>query len=322
MELVPLDEVSLYEYIFERYVELEANAADLSQDLGILSRSESELNVDIQPHHIVKKKKAVQKDEYSFTVRQSLTSLHSNRDNNNSTTGYVLWTTSTFILKWLLYNEHATLFTKGGVSNDVEVQSLFQCEQDNKSRYILELGTGMSPMFPIAFSNYVEKYVATDQKDILPRLKDNIQENQAECRRRILKSSTVSLENLKRRTELECELDVALLNWELFTTSEKAKEDPVLHCDPHCHLNIIAMDVIYNEYLIAPFLNTLQSLFVWYSGQGLTVSASIGIQLRTQDVLEMFLEEAIIEREFTVHAVNEEKLNQSRFILLHITLDH
>lgn len=321
MELVLLDEETLYEYIFERYVELEANANDLSQDLGILSRNESELEIDIGPHRLVtRKKKAPERDEYTFSIHQNLTSLNSNRDNNNSTTGYVIWTTSTFILKWLLYNDNATIFTRGGVKDEVDITSIFQCQQDDKLRYVLELGTGTSPMFPIVFSNYVDKYVATDQKDILPRLKDNIQENQSECRRRLLKSNTIALDDLKRRTELECQIDIALLDWELFSGSKKSRNDPVLQCGPNFHLTIIAMDVIYNEYLIVPFLTTLESLFVWYTEQNVTVSALIGIQLRTQDVLEMFLEEAIIERQFIVHAVDEKELNKSRFILLHVNL--
>lgn len=319
MQLVSLNADTLYEYLFERYIGLESNAANLSQDLGIQSRNEAELDIDISPKQVApaksgRKTKKVELDEFNFTIKQNLTSLNSNRDNNNSTTGYVLWTTSTFTLKWLLYNENAVLFRRG----DDRIKSLLQSRQDENERYVLELGTGISPIFPIAISNYVEKYVATDQKDILPRLKFNIQENQAECRRRVLTSESIELDNLKRRTTTECQLDVTVLDWELFKINDKTQH--LLLPDGPSHLTIIAMDVIYNEYLVIPFLNTLKSLFTWYKNLGLSVSGLIGIQLRTEEVVRLFLEELIIERNFEVHAVNEPELNSSRFILLHITL--
>ena len=223
------------------------------------------------------------------------------------------------MIKWLLYNEHSKIFTKGGHIDNVDIPSMFQYNQDENMRCILELGTGISPIFPIIFSNYLDKYVATDQMGILSKLKYNIQQNQQECRRRLLRSNTIELAELKRRTELECELDVVQLDWELFTDKTK-RTDPVLLSPEDSHITIIAMDVIYNDYLINPFLKTLKALFEWYTAKKCTVCALIGIQLRTEDVVESFLESCVIEHQFKVYAVDEEQLNKSRFILLYATL--
>ena len=100
LRLVPLEEETLYEYIFERYMELESNIGQLSQDLGIQSRNQSAVEIDIFNEE---KSKVQNKDAFTLTIEQSLTSLNSSQDNNNSTTGYVLWTTSCFMIKWLLY---------------------------------------------------------------------------------------------------------------------------------------------------------------------------------------------------------------------------
>lgn len=309
-----LDAEKIYEFVFDRYIDLEARADHLAQDLGIASRREATVEIEIRPDSSFHEKS---NDIYYLNIEQSLTSLNSSKDNNNSTTGYVLWTTSIFMAKWLLYNKNARILIKGGTLPNLKIDSMFQRKQDARKRCIVELGTGISPMFPVIFSNYVDKYVATDQRGILSKLRHNIEENQSECNKRVLKSSTLQLSGLLHRTEEECNLDVTDLDWELFKPTGK-HASTTLNCPEGSHVTLLAMDVVYNDFLIKPFLQTLDELYNWYESQKCTVSSIIGIQLRAQDVVEKFIEDAVIEKGFKVYNLDDEELSQSRYILLYI----
>lgn len=320
LQLCLLNEYKIYEHIFERYVQLENNSNVLEQDLGIHSRNNGCLELDIEPR---KYNKVL--DTFNLQINQSITCLNSSKDNNNSTTGYVLWSTSPFILKWILYSSDANILRNGGVlnvkdgnisDNPLHITPLFS--KPDKSSYIIELGSGSSGLCPIVLSNYVNKYLATDQKGIIPLLKKNICNNLSEVYRRNAVSFTLEID-ASRKTELSCQLEVLQLDWEKFNI-EESDIDSLMTINTEHSLNIyvIAMDVIYNDFLIQPFLSTLTHLFKWYRDKNITISCLLGVQLRAQNVIENFLEQAIVDFGFTIYFMSSDHLIASRFNLYYI----
>lgn len=325
-----LDEDGIYEHLFERYSLLQKHANELKQDLGIVSRSSSDLEVSFEPQpgsHV--------KEHFNFEIAQSLSSLNSSRDNNNSTTGYVVWSTTPFFLQWLLYSPSGAIFGKGGtieVEGDAshsayELPAIFgsrTVDTDESSdvpaapqHIIVELGAGIAGMLCVALANYVDKYVCTDQKGLLNGLKRNIKHNIDELRLRNMESSTLGFE-ISRRTALKTELDVLDLDWESFGLKSPNFHTLLTPAGPST-VCILSMDVVYNEFLIAPYLRTLKKLLQTYEKSGNTSFAILGIQLRDQDVVEMFLSTAVVQFELKVCAIVDSEIDKTRFGLYYIT---
>lgn len=346
VKLVSLDEDSLYEHIFERYVELGRHTESLKQDLGIQQRDASTLEIDIEPplpsvDSIKPRKrkgsKRTEGERYNILVEQSLSDLNSSVSNNNSTTGYVLWSSTPFFLRWLLYNPEAQPFREG--SNVVEIMeregtatipSMYSSTSARQESVgILELGTGISPLMASVLCNHVSAYVCTDQRGILNRLKYNLKENLSQITRRQCISATLGIESeiesaapenddgeemYRTRRKPMVQLEVQELDWEKFDAKT-----------PHPYLDqlssscgtvyILAMDVIYNEYLIDPFLNTLSALRNYFSENNITVSCLVGVHLRSQDIVTQFLEQAVIEHELPVQYIHSTTIEESRYAL-------
>ncbi|CUS24088.1 LAQU0S13e03004g1_1 [Lachancea quebecensis] len=326
-----LDEDGIYEHLFERYSLLQKHADELKQDLGIVSRSCGDLEVSFepQPHSHVK-------EPFNFEISQSLSSLSSSRDNNNSTTGYVVWSTTPFFLQWLLYSRSGAIFGQGGtieVEGDpfhstYEMPAIFSSRvvdpadspdaRVTPQHIIVELGAGIAGILCVALANYVDKYVCTDQKALLNGLKRNIKHNIDELRLRNMESSTLDFE-ISRRTALKTELDVLALDWESFDL-----KSPNLHAlltpASLSTVCILSMDVVYNEYLIEPFLRTLKKLLQSYRASGHSPFAVLGIQLRDQDVVEIFLSTAVVQFELRVCAIVDPDIEKTRFGLYYITI--
>lgn len=193
-------------------------------------------------------------DSYHVSVGQSISSLHSSRDNGNSTTGYVLWSTTPFFINWLLYSTSAAPFRLG---SQVEVTCGSSCEghmlelprlidltgADRGKRGILELGAGISGILPVILGNFVDTYVSTDQKGILNKLKDNIMENLSQLTRKRCISRSLRLElptvepvgdaditaaSLPSKSTLH--LEVAALDWEKINLQDKRPTLCILSC--------------------------------------------------------------------------------------------
>ncbi|QHS74874.1 S-adenosylmethionine-dependent methyltransferase [Saccharomyces paradoxus] len=354
-----LDEETIYEHVFERYMQLEGQSGKLPQDLGIQDRSGCVLEIAIEPSGLEsgKKKKRVRRrnkadafeedrevavDSYHVSVEQSISSLHSSRDNGNSTTGYVLWSTTPFFINWLLYNASAAPFRLG---TQVEVVRGSPCEghmlelpklidltgADHSKRCILELGAGIAGILPVVLGNFVDIYVSTDQKGILNKLKDNIMENLSQLTRKQCISESLRLElptlepvdngataTKSALPKSTLNLEVAALDWEKINLQDKKTHSlhPELSLigETCSSVYVIAMDVIYNEYLIDPFLKTLEQLKHWFRiTYSLQFHALVGIHLRSQEVTTLFLEKAIIEHDFTVYDIIDQVLQESRF---------
>lgn len=360
-----LDEETIYEHVFERYTQLEGQSGKLAQDLGIQDRRGGVLEITFEPSGLEggRKKKRVRRrnkassveedqnvavDSYHVSVGQSISSLHSSRDNGNSTTGYVLWSTTPFFINWLLYSTSAAPFRLG---SQVEVTCGSSCEghklelprlidltgADRGKRGILELGAGISGILPVILGNFVDTYVSTDQKGILNKLKDNIMENLSQLTRKRCISRSLRLElptvepvgdaditaaSLPSKSTLH--LEVAALDWEKINLQDKKTHSlhPELSLigETCSSVYVIAMDVIYNEYLIDPFLKTLKQLKYWLqTTYNLQFHVLVGIHLRSQEVTTLFLEKAIIEYDFTVYDIVDQVIQESRFNFYLIT---
>lgn len=377
LDLFSLDDESLYEHIFERYVRLENGIDDLKQDLGIQNRNNSQLEVTIAPteayfddHKRKRNKKKnirnskkgdVQLDTSTITntfelvIDQSFTSLNSSRDNNNSTTGYVLWSITPFFIEWLLYSPSSRLFRTGGMfyrneehndeNNTVHspnyIPGLLNLNKDTKTS-IIELGSGISGILSIVLGNYVDTYIGTDQRGILNKLKQNIEQNIQQLSLRTVESQTLNLitpelvrgrdneedneediTTINRKRKPRIQLEIEPLDWETFQLNDKTAPNlyPYLDkikSDGTETVYILALDVIYNDFLIKPFIHTLKQLLHFYrqpQGSIKDVACLVGIHLRSQEVVTEFLEQAVIEEKLSIWSVNCLEWSQSRFNL-------
>lgn len=339
MNLLELDEETLYDHICERYMELNANADDLKQDLGIENKEINCLEIDIEPDvSIIDSKKSRRRrnkkvenfDSFSFNIDQSITSLYSSQDNNNSTTGYVLWSTTPFFIKWLLYSE-GSLPLREGMDVDLvnregqyHLPAIFNNKKTDHGQKvgIIELGTGISSILTLILSNYVDRYLATDQRGILNKLKSNIKENLIQLNKRKCVSATLQVDQTEIVEDLSTQrivrLETDVLDWETFQLVN-ANEDkyPYLQAiKQDCKtVYIMAMDVIYNEYLIEPFLGTLKRLRDYYMVGGSKVVCLVGMHMRSEGVVTEFLETAILEYDLPIKYVDDMAWNTSRHSL-------
>ncbi|CEP61413.1 S-adenosylmethionine-dependent methyltransferase LALA0_S03e02300g [Lachancea lanzarotensis] len=326
--LVLLDEDTAFEHVFDRYTNLQKNASKLSQDLGIVSRSTTSVNLEFGPRD---EKQCLRRERFSFEISQSLSSLNSSQNNNNSTTGYVVWSTTPFFLQWLLYSPTGHVFAHGGtlecetetnsktciipaIFSDIRLES-----EEQPLRQIVELGCGVAGILGITLGNYVDKYVYTDQKALLDRLKHNVAANVDEMRMRGMESSTLGFD-LPRKTPLRTQMDVLSLDWEKFDP-RPAKLHPLLKPQRTAIVTILSLDVVYNEYLIEPYLRTVQGLLRAYKELGHVSYALVGIQLRDQEIIQSFLECAIVEFELLVRAIMDPEIESTRFGLYYIELN-
>lgn len=205
---------------------------------------------------------SIPENDIDLVVRQSISQLSSKQ--TTSTTGFICWNTSIQMVDWLL--------------------SPLCPFKLSKSQVVLELGSGVGGICASTLLKLVGRYIATDQKHILKLLKENIVANVPHYR-----SSTISNSVLKLTTSI----DVIEFDWEeiengLFNLAE-------LHLDS-IHL-IIASDTIYNEYLVAPFINALKAVL------SKNVYAVIAIQLRDAVTIERFVTDLVGTDGLSVYVV-------------------
>lgn len=376
--LFHLDESSLYEHIFERYVQLENGIDELKQDLGIQNRHDNQIEINIEPWENMLKKEGTQtnrktgrvlrkrrnhknneitdtciiENTFNLAIDQSITSLSSSKDNNNSTTGYVLWSITPFFIKWLLYSPSGEVFRSGikdipiiyskddeqKIDNDVtamNIPSLLNTKNQSGGKVsVVELGSGISGILPITLGNYVDKYIATDQRGILNKLKENITGNMSQLPLRSVKSVTLGIDDTPksdnsnddelvvtaRRIKPRLSLEVQSIDWETFKLNQTTQSTLYPYLEEIKHegagtVYVLAMDVIYNDFLIKPFLETIKQIQAYYTDSQQTVVCLVGIHLRSQDVVTSFLEQAVIEEELNVFSVDTPEWEHSRFNL-------
>lgn len=315
---------------------------------------------------------SIVKNTFNFIVDQSLTCLNSSRDNNNSTTGFVLWSITPFFLKWLLYDPTANAF-RSGISNyllgresleeeeidtplkkdnpHVQISSILNLQsisnkeiaknsKEGHKKCVIELGSGISGILPIVLGNYVDYYIGTDQQGILNKLKYNIKENCSQITLREIYSKSLNIEpcdddsSIVEKNDTDTErkaperpklfLEIECIDWETFKLDTESISSLYPSLDTMKQLEsktvyIVAMDVIYNDFLIKPFLNTIQQLRDYYleddNNKSATVIILIGVHLRSQEVVITFLEQAIERDIWSVYSIDTLEWKKSRFNL-------
>lgn len=317
LRLEQLDEELIDEHICDRYIELGSRTEELSQDLGIVDSSARTITIDFEPSTPKRKgKKRVSNDglddRYYLEVSQAITSLHSSRDNDNSTTGFVLWCTTPFFVRWLLYDPEASPFRTGGSIEDVAVPPLL-----GSSTAVFELGSGTSGILPVVLGNYVSAYICTDQRGLINGMNANIKHNLLQLNKRRCVSKSLQIE-ASGDTKPTVNLETMPLDWEKFEiTSQNVPFE--LQLAANCStVYIVAMDVVYNDYLIDPFLRTLSQLLQHFQGLSIQTHCLIGVHMRAQDVVTDFLHKAVLEYDLPVCYIRSDTLQASRFSIYFI----
>lgn len=293
------DEDLIYEHINERYAFMAENTDTIKQDLGIIDAGENNITIEIEytkegkePTKRTKKKRNPAKEHFAIELEQLPTSLKSNT-NGNSTTGFVVWQSAFFFINWVL--------KEGGKE--------FLGWQDGAFD-VIELGTGVNCTNSIVISNFTNNfYICTDQKGILNKLKRNCLNNMKEIKRynSSIKNSLSSLDSqnhqLFRSKSLDINSSAAVetdatdfrfevlhLDWcEEETYNQFLSEADFISSSSNDSLSILAVDVIYNEFLIVPFVKTLKKLLSLRKN----IDAIIVLQLRDESIILDFLSECL-----------------------------
>jgi Lysine methyltransferase len=201
----------------------------------------------------------------TFTIQQSPGLLQSNRD--AGTTGAVLWKITPHVANWL-----------SSTNNFLWKQGWLQ-----SGSTIVEVGCGISGLIALAMSPLLSSgcYILTDQAYVMKILQHNVTTNQP-CQ--------PSGRGSRQRQRLQ--VQTLALDWETDAVSnitsllgkpgKERKIDLILACD-----------CIYNEYLIKPFVSTCASLCALRSGGSKNTAFLIAQQLRSEEVLQLWLEEML-----------------------------
>lgn len=296
----------IYEHINERYALMSENAENIKQDLGIINDKQDKLTIEIDYQESVKdiaqsnknkKKKSkasVVNKNFNIELEQLPTSLKSNT-NGNSTTGFVVWQSTFFFLNWLLKHKGRS----------------FLNWDEHKNFGIIELGTGINCSNSIVLSNFTKNfYISTDQKGILNKLKINCLNNLKEIKKynNTNKLTLASLENnnnlqqfrssslnINAQADNEIEgndfrYEVLHLDWcDDATFQNFINETEFIKNNDKDLLSILAVDVIYNEFLIIPFIKTVERLLRLRKDS----EAIVVLQLRDESIIIDFLSECL-----------------------------
>ncbi|KAK9377198.1 uncharacterized protein V1513DRAFT_437640 [Lipomyces chichibuensis] len=267
-----------------------------------------------------------------FEIHQSLELLNSQQE--NSTTGAVLWQITPLFAEWLL--------TPGTVFHNL----LFGERENGSGLDVIEIGAGTSGILACAlslplFAHYendskIGSYIATDQSHILRTLKKNVGSNMPVIqqmaahlmhRTKATPYNSVTLDahdknsqddpgewkghyNVRRMAKQDLHahhargshsseseksgprIEVLELDWEHAKTDIKDIHDCLWTSQDEAIVGkkdfdiVVACDTVYNDFLIAPFVNTLKLL------AGENTHILLGMQLRSHDVQEAFLRSA------------------------------
>lgn len=295
----------IFQHITERYGLMAENINAMKQDLGIIDDKKNKLTIEIDYEENSKEEKkgrnkrkkgkeAGNLKNFTIELEQLPTSLKSNI-NGNSTTGFVVWQSTTFFLNWLL-KDGGKEFLKWDSQTNFDV---------------LELGTGVNCSNSVVLSNFTRNfYISTDQKGILPKLKTNCLNNLCEIKRyqTTAKNSNSGAENdptiqqfrsdsLNINSTIESKEEIHVFRYEVLqldwcansTQIEFEKISDLIKGHRSDCLSILAVDVIYNEFLILPFIETTVRLLKLRP----VSEAIVVLQLRDESIIIEFLSECL-----------------------------
>jgi len=325
----------IYEHINERYALMSENSNKIKQDLGIINDKEEKVIIEID--YITKgkkltgtKKKLKQTaSNYRIELNQSLTSLKSNT-NGNSTTGFVVWQSTYFFITWLLNHD-----------------GLKFLNWESKNINIMELGSGINCSNSIILSNYCKDFfILTDQKGILNKLQENCRNNLKEIKNynqseKFLTETRIKEANFSGSkhplfcskslnindfltNNLDSDLfhyEVGILDWcDNTTYQEFIYNYGSIISGTNSNMTILAVDVIYNEFLIVPFLKTIKDILTYKKN----ADALVVLQLRDESIIIDFLTETL-EIGFNLETVEDVEdelvIGCSRHVIYRLSLN-
>lgn len=183
----------------------------------------------------------------------------------------VLWKTTLRVAEWI--GSYQNPLIHGGVLSPAST--------------ILELGCGVSAVLATSLSQWVSRYIATDQRYVLKLFEQNLREN--------------AQQNVRRASEMDKSYSIEFLplDWEL---DEIIQVCHVLDQDERSAGKgknggldvVIACDCVYNEVLVEPFVETCRSLCSMRYADNAPQSmiptlCVVAQQVRSSEVLELFL---------------------------------
>ncbi|WWC67457.1 uncharacterized protein I206_101365 [Kwoniella pini CBS 10737] len=308
--------------IMELYMSLASTSPEIkSQDkdsggLGFLSSNDSilNINIDLTPPVLptseatavsdgnkrgMKKKAKISSGGESKKIVESV-NVQIQQDlgmlkGRGGDTGSVLWRSSLYL---------STQILRQSTYPDSYVNPIFHSEVLKKSS-ILELGAGTG-LLSILLSGHCKKYTSSDRLENLKLVKRNLELNGINIGDRP-SSDTLISNNFQKRTKLNGSsknkfnpaeekryINLEEIDWT--SISDQRKRHPELWISDFYMKNnkeeeeesdlILAVDCIYNEFLIQPLIDTLGR----YCKSGEKSVVWVVVELRSADVLTMFLE--------------------------------
>ncbi|EGW33399.1 uncharacterized protein SPAPADRAFT_71250 [Spathaspora passalidarum NRRL Y-27907] len=258
-----IDRNDIDDHIFELYSE-----GAPPSNLGYVDRSSNTIEISLPQTGI------------DLKIKQSLTELSSTKK-TSSTTGFLCWWSSVFLVDWL------------STSNVTKLLS--------KSSTVIELGAGVGGICASVLAGKVKRYTATDQKHILKLLKENIESNITTPYVSSTLTNGSSSKSKKDKKDTLPIVDVLEFDWEELEQGMHNYHELTSNSGPPDI--ILACDTIYNEYLIPHFVNTMKMLL------GAESIAIVALQLRDSITIESFIRYVIIDAGLRMSTVSSHMLS-------------
>ncbi|KAK9474032.1 uncharacterized protein V1510DRAFT_413421 [Dipodascopsis tothii] len=259
--LVPVTADDVAEHVYELYT---SRAPPERTNLGYVARTRTvavTVAVDAAWGRTTRtRRRPAAATAIELEVAQSLDLLNAPK---GSTTGAVLWTVSPLLGEWLL--------TPGTALADL---------LRRPGQRIIELGAGSAGVLGglLALGSRGGTYVATDVGVLLPLLRRNLAAVLEQLQNAIGAPAYVS-DTVGGGGTDGVRVEAVELDWEAPGDSDAAAFGP---WDV-----VVAADTVYNDFLVEPLVRTLRRL------ASPSTHVVLAMQLRTHDVVEAFLSEAL-----------------------------
>ena len=226
-----------------------------SQDLGFVDARSKTIDISI--------------GNQDLSITQSPGLLSSNR--SDGTTGAVVWRVTPLVADWISQVDNV----------------LFESEVLHSRAAVIEIGCGSSGMLALTLAPLVGQFVASDQDYVFKLLRHNLEANRlrkADKAGRPGKKTRGSLAKIEPRSS-DDNVHVIALDWE---KSSVASISSLLDLQDGFDL-LVACDCIYNDALIAPFVNTCAEICRLRQAEGHPTICLVAQQLRSDEVFAAWL---------------------------------